>query len=74
MDANREQSLNNLMHSNAMASVFLPALGYAKVTEIVRESLKENRPFVDVAIEHGLMTRDEVMRTLSDSTRYTDRP
>jgi aspartate ammonia-lyase len=74
LDANREQSLNNLMQSNAMASVFLPALGYAKVTEIVRDSLKENRPFVDVAIERGLMSRDDVMRTLSDSTRYAEHP
>ncbi len=43
-----------------------------KVTEIVREALRENRPFVDVAIDHGLMTREEVMAVLAKATQHTD--
>ena len=70
--ANRAQSLENLMQSSALASVFLPVLGYTRVTEIVKESLAANQPFVDVAIAHGLLTREDVMETLVRSTRHSE--
>ncbi|MEM7224564.1 MAG: aspartate ammonia-lyase [Pseudomonadota bacterium] len=70
LEANREQSLRNLMDSSALASVFLPQLGYEKVTEIVKQSLRETRPFATLSVEKGLLSQDQVMQTLYESTRY----
>ena len=68
--ANREQSLRNLMESSALATLFLPQLGYARVTEIVKQSLRENRPFATLAVESGLLSKDQVLKTLYESTRH----
>ena len=74
LDANREQSLRNLMDSSALATVFLPQLGYAKVTEIVKQSLRERRPFASLAVESGLLSEDQVLKTLHECTRYRSAP
>ena len=74
LGANREQSLRNLMESSALATVFLPQLGYAKVTEVVKQSLWENRPFATLAVENGLLHEDQVLKTLHESTRYRSAP
>lgn len=41
-----------------------PVLGYAKVAELVKQSLKENRSVIDVIVDAGLMPRDEVEKIL----------
>jgi len=70
--ANSEQSLKNLMDSSAMATVFVPQLGYAKTSELVKLSVKEKRPFVQLAIERGLLSKDQVLSTLQDCTVRKD--
>jgi aspartate ammonia-lyase len=70
--ANREQSLKNLMDSSAMATIFVDHLGYAKVAKIVKLSLAEGRPFIRLAIEQGLLSEEEVMAVLLDSTYRKD--
>ncbi len=70
LTANRERSLRNLMESSALATVFLPQLGYARVTELVKQSLREDRPFATLMVENGLLSQDQVMKTLHESTRH----
>jgi aspartate ammonia-lyase len=62
--ANREKSLQNLLHSSALATVLVPRLGYEMTTRLVRQSLKEKRPFTALAIERGLLTESDVMAAL----------
>lgn len=68
IEANREQSLRNLMQSSALATVFVPRLGYAEVSKLVQASVAERRPFVEFALERGLISHDEVIAVLLDST------
>ena len=70
LTANRERSLRNLMESSALATVFLPQLGYTRVTELVKQSLRENQPFATLMVENGLLSKDQVLKTLHESTRY----
>jgi aspartate ammonia-lyase len=61
---NEEQSWKNLLASSALATALVPALGYAKVSSIVRTALAERRPFLEAAIEQGLLRRDEIRSAL----------
>jgi aspartate ammonia-lyase len=65
---NEEVSHQHLLSSSALATALVPALGYAQVSSIVRAALAEQRPFLEVAIEKGLLTKDEVIPILERST------
>lgn len=69
MEANRDRSLQNLMQSSALATVFVPDLGYAQVAALVHRAHAEQRPFSALAIEAGLLSGDELLRRLDSSTR-----
>jgi len=72
IEADRHHSLHNLLRSSAIATVFVPKLGYASVAELVHASVAERRPFIDLAIAQGLLTHDEVLDVLRESTEYHD--
>jgi len=55
-----DQALENLLGSSALATVFVPRLGYAKVAEMVKDAEAEGKRFVDVVVDIGLLTRQEV--------------
>jgi aspartate ammonia-lyase len=74
IEVDRDQSLKNLMSSAALATVFVPKLGYTKVSKLVHSSVRDQRPFVDLAIEQGLLTREEVLDLLRQSTDYEEDP
>lgn len=64
VQALREQALENLLASSALATVFVPQLGYAQVSKIVKEAEAEGKLFVDALIEMDLLTRDDVIKAL----------
>jgi aspartate ammonia-lyase len=66
--ANEEVSHQHLLSSSALATALVPALGYAQVSSIVRAALAEQRPFLEVAVEKGLLRKDEVIPILERST------
>ncbi|PKR53895.1 aspartate ammonia-lyase [Thalassospira marina] len=70
IEADTEQSLTNLLQSSALATVFVPKLGYAEVARLVQESVASKRPFIELAIERDLLTHDEVLRVVRESTDY----
>lgn len=72
IEADREQSLKNLMQSSALATAFVPKLGYAEVSKLVQASVAERRPFIELAIQRGLLTHDEVMNVIRESTDYRE--
>lgn len=72
IEADREQSIKNLMQSSALATVFVPKLGYAEVSKLVQASVSERRPFIELAIERGLLTHHEVLQVVRESTDYRE--
>ena len=66
--ANEEQALENLLGSSALATVFVPALGYARVSQIVKEAEAKGQLFVDVIVDLGLMTKEDVIDALKAAT------
>ncbi len=65
--ANEEKALENLLGSSALATVFVPALGYAKVSKIVKASEASGQLFVDAITELGLMTREDIQSALKEA-------
>jgi len=55
-----DQAFRNLLGSSALATVFVPRLGYAKVSKIVKEAEAEGTSFIDAAIALGLLSQDEI--------------
>src|SRR6185503_12016230 len=53
-----------------LATALAPILGYAKAAEMAKESIRTGRTIAALAIESGLMTREEIRRTL-DPGRLT---
>lgn len=70
IQANREQSLKNLMDSSALSTVFVPVLGYEKTSKIVKNSIREGKSFVSVAVEMDLLSSNEINEALRKSTEY----
>ncbi len=54
-----------------IATALNPVIGYSKVAELVKQSLKEDRPIIDVAADAGVMPREELERIL-DPMKLTD--
>ncbi len=69
--ANREEMLRNLMESSALATAFLPRLGYEMTSRLVKQSLAEKRPFIDLAIDQGLLAQSDVMAILQKGVGRT---
>jgi aspartate ammonia-lyase len=72
LEVDRERSLLNLMRSPAISTVFVPRLGYDAVSKLVQRSVQTHRSIIDLAIEEGMMTRDEVLDVLWQSTLQED--
>ena len=70
--ANEEQALENLMGSSALATVFVPQLGYTRVSKIVKKAEAEGRTFVDEIVKMGLMSQSEVIAALHAATGRLD--
>lgn len=60
LTANEERSWQNLLASSALATALVPELGYAPVAAIVRAALGEQRSFLEVAIERGLLRQEDL--------------
>ncbi|KAK2596106.1 hypothetical protein QQS21_006453 [Conoideocrella luteorostrata] len=66
--ANEHVSRDHLLASSAMATALVPTLGYSQVSTIVRAALEEDRPFLDVVIEKGLLKRGDISSVLERLT------
>ena len=55
IEADADRSLLNLKQSFALATCLVPKLGYAEVSALVKQSLRDNRAFLDLACDQGLL-------------------
>jgi aspartate ammonia-lyase len=69
MRANAAVNERHLLESTAIATALIPRLGYAKVSELVRESVSSGRPFLAALQERGLLSADEARALVLESTR-----
>ena len=64
IEANRERCEANLLNSFALATILVPDLGYAAVSKLVKESISAKRPFLDLAAERGLISKEDAMKAI----------
>ena len=67
-----EQALENLLGSSALATVFVPKMGYNEVSKIVKNAEAEGKLFIDVIVEMGFLTRAQVISALYEATEQTN--
>ncbi len=61
IEADASRSLENLQKSFALATTLVPKLGYAAVSSMVKESVKSETPFLEIAQQRGLIEADEIV-------------
>lgn len=65
ISGDREQALENLMGSSALAMVLLSKLRNAEVSKVVRVAGQAGVSFKDVLVQPGLMTCDDIKSNLT---------
>ena len=64
IQANVKVNERNLMESMAVATALVPVMGYQKISALVRQSVAEERPLIDILEESGVMPKAEAMKLL----------
>jgi len=67
IEADAQRSLKHLTESCALATTLVPKLGYSAVSQLVKQSVKEGRPFLALAGEQGLVSREAVLALIKAS-------
>lgn len=65
--ANQAANEGNLMQSMAVATALVPRLGYHEISAMVRQSVAEGRPLIDLLEESDVLSRAEA-RTLIEAS------
>jgi len=63
--ANRERCLEMVQNSIGIVTALVPVLGYEASSSLAKEALETGRGVYELCIEKGLMTKEELDRTLS---------
>jgi aspartate ammonia-lyase len=58
--ANREQCRYYVENSIGLVTALNPVLGYERSSEVAAEALATNRSVIDVILEKGYLTREEL--------------
>ena len=67
ISADRAANERNLMRSMAMATALVPQLGYHKISALVRRSVAEGRPLVDILEESQVLSRADACALIASS-------
>ena len=67
ISADRAANERNLMQSMAMATALVPKLGYYKVTALVRQSVAEGRPLVDILEQSNVLSKIDARALIESS-------
>ena len=71
IEANATRSMENLRKSYALATTLVPRLGYAEVSKLVKDSVRADRPFLDIAQERNLINEDEILELIKASVKIS---
>jgi fumarate hydratase class II len=64
IEANREKCASTLEQTLALATAFVPALGYDKAASLAKEAYEKNKTIREVALEHRVLPEEEIHRIL----------
>jgi aspartate ammonia-lyase len=67
LEADEDRMRQALLASSAAATALLPIIGYARASRLVRLAQIQNRSFIDLIAEEGLMSREAVMAALQNA-------
>jgi aspartate ammonia-lyase len=62
--ANPERMRHFVEHSIGIVTALVPTIGYDNSTEVAKEALETGRGVVEVVLERGLLTREQLDRIL----------
>ena len=65
IEANREKCASSLEQSLALATAFVPAIGYDRAASLVREAYEQNKTIREVAVEKRVMPEGEIDKILN---------
>jgi len=67
IEANVSRSMENLQNSYALATTLVPKLGYTEVSKLVKDSVRSQRPFLEIAQERNLISESEILDLIETS-------
>ncbi|MGE5838635.1 MAG: class II fumarate hydratase [Deltaproteobacteria bacterium] len=69
IQANMEKCASNLEQSLALATAFVPAIGYDKAASLAREAYERNKTIREVASEKRVLPEEEIRKLLDQMVR-----
>jgi fumarate hydratase class II len=65
IEANREKCASSLEQSLALATAFVPAIGYDKAASLAGEAYEQNKTIREVAVEKRVLPEKEIQKILN---------
>jgi fumarate hydratase class II len=65
IEADGEKCASNLEQSLALATAFVPAIGYDKAASLAREAYEKNKTIRQVALENRVLSEEEIEKILN---------
>lgn len=68
VQADAARNLAHLTESMAVATALVPRLGYAKVSQLARQSVNEGRSLLAIMAESGVMSEAEAISVIEEAS------
>ena len=65
IEANKEKCASSLEQSLALATAFVPVIGYDRAASLAREAYEKNKTIREVALETGLLPQEDIQKILN---------
>src|SRR4051812_11010161 len=72
--ANPDRMREFVEHSIGIVTALVPVIGYDRATAVAKEALDSGRGVFEIVLERGLLTRDELNRTLNPEAMTAPKP
>jgi len=66
IEANEEKCASNLEQSLALATAFVPAIGYDKAASLAKEAYEKKKTIREVALEKRVLSEEEIRKILDE--------
>ncbi len=61
--------MENLQKFYALATTLVPKPGYAEVSKLVKDNVRSERPFLEIAQERNLISESEILELIQASVK-----
>jgi fumarate hydratase class II len=66
IEANEEKCVSNLEQSLALATAFVPAIGYDRAASLAKEAFEKKKTIREVALEKRVLSEEEIQKILNE--------